>query len=286
MRGNHYKKVISYFSKKASKYDLVDKQSYWNLSDQLLKKIVNKKIIGKFLNRKKLQIMDAGAGTGRWSLMLHDLFKNKKIKTQFDLIDITPLMLKEAENKAKKRGISQQIKTYIGNIEDLSEYKNDFYDIAISFYNVLSFSKNPSLILREIYKKIKRRSLYVCIVSNKYHAYFFNIMTDNGSDLRKIKDSSKVRFNKNMPYVHCFTPNEIRLLFKKAGFKKIEVIGFPNFVYPNIEETNLTGESHRYKKILNNKKIFNQILQTEYKECFNSDLSARGNALLVIGEKV
>ena len=44
MKNNDYRKVVSYFSKKATQYDLVDKQSYWNLSDRLLEKIIGKKI--------------------------------------------------------------------------------------------------------------------------------------------------------------------------------------------------------------------------------------------------
>lgn len=285
MENNYYKKVISYFSRKADQYDLVDKQSYWNLSDRLLEKIINKKIVDRFSKSKKLQIMDAGAGTGRWSLILYNLFKRKKVKTQFELIDITPLMLEKAKDKINQKRITTEMKTHLGNIENLSGYKNNFYDIIISFYNVLSFTEKPFKALLEIYKKLKNNGLYACIVSNKYHAYFFDIATNRGSDLEKISDLSSVRFNKKMPYIHCFTPSEIELLFRKTGFKNIEVIGFPNFIYPSIEETYLTGESHYYKNMLKNKETFNHILKIEYKECFNSSLSARGNTLLAIGRK-
>lgn len=281
----HYKKVITYFSKKASSYDLVDKQLYWKLSDHLLKKIIMKKIVSKFLKKKKLQIMDAGAGTGRWSLILYQLFKVKKIRTQFDLVDITPLMLKEAEYKIKKRKIDC-MKTYIGNIENLSMFKDNFYDIVISFYNVLSFVDKPIKALKEIYRKLKRGGLCACSVANKYHAYYFNILTNKGSDLTTISNQSKVRFTKKMPYIHCFTPEKIRSLFEKASFKKVEVIGFPNFIYPTIEETKVKGQSQYYKTLLKNKKIFNRILNLEYKECFNPNLAARGNSLLVIGQKL
>ncbi len=209
MENNYYKKVISYFSRKADQYDLVDKQSYWNLSDRLLEKIINKKIVDRFSKSKKLQIMDAGAGTGRWSLILYNLFKRKKVKTQFELIDITPLMLEKAKDKINQKRITTEMKTHLGNIENLSGYKNNFYDIIISFYNVLSFTEKPFKALLEIYKKLKNNGLYACIVSNKYHAYFFDIATNRGSDLEKISDLSSVRFNKKMPYIHCFTPSEI-----------------------------------------------------------------------------
>jgi len=47
MTNKHYKEVIFYFKQKASDYDLVDQQLYWSLSDELLKKIINKKILGE-----------------------------------------------------------------------------------------------------------------------------------------------------------------------------------------------------------------------------------------------
>lgn len=282
---NHYKQVVSYFAAKAAKYDLVDKQLYWSLSDQLLKKIVIKKIVTPFADNKKIDVMDAGAGTGRWSVVLHELFKKKGIKTRFDLIDITPSMLKVAREKINRKGIAKDIKIHIDNIEDLSSYKNNSYDIVISFYNVLSFVEKPGKALQEIYKKLKNNGLYASIVSNKYHSYFFNIITNNGSQLEYINKQSRVRFNKEMPYIHCFTPREITTLYENAGFKNIEVIGFPNFIYPNMEETQIEGQSNYLRCILKNRKTFNKVLGIEFKECFNSDVSARGNTLLAIGKK-
>jgi len=284
MVNKHYKKVISYFAKKASDYDLVDKQLYWSLSDELLKKIIGKKIVDNF-SRKKAMIMDAGTGTGRWSLILYNLFKKKGVKTYFDLVDITPQMLEEAKRKIKKNHLTQEMKIHVNNIENLSGFKNDSYDIAISFYNVLSFVEKPRKAIGEIYKKLRGGGLYASVVSNKYHAYFFNILTDQGAEISKINASSKVKFNKKMPYIHCFTPLQIKSIYSDAGFRDVEVIGFPNFIYPNIEETYIVGQSTFHRNILKSKKNFQKIIDIEYKECFNPEAAARGNTLLVIGKK-
>jgi len=281
----YYDNVTSYFKNKASKYDLVDNQLYWKLSDAILYEILRKKILSRFYNQKSLNILDAGAGTGRWSFAIWEILKDKGFKLNFHLLDITKEMLDEANNKIDKAGTEDIMKTYLENIENLNEYQDDFYELGISFYNVLSFVESPKIALQEIYKKIKKGGVYASVVANLYHGYYFNILTGNIDELDKIHSDHMLRFNKDMPYIHCFSPIEIKKIYEDSGFTNVEVIGFPNFVYPNIEETYLEGQSENNKNILQMEDKFNSIMEIELKECFNSDLSSRGNALLVIGEK-
>ena len=283
MANSHYKDVIKYFSKKAAKYDLVDEQLYWRLSDKLLEKITQVKLVEPFLEKKELKVLDAGAGTGRWSLILYDFLK-KNSRLHFDLVDITKKMLTEADRKIKKKGLTDIMETHLGNIENLSNYPNNYYDIAISFYNVLSFLEKPDRALKEVFKKLKKGGLYASIVANKYHSYFFTILNNRVNELTDIK-SGKTRYTSEMPFIHCFTPNEIRRLYQKSGLKKVEVIGLPNFVYPNIEDTRIEGQSRQSKNLLKNKKNFQKILAIEFRECFNQDIAGRGNVLLIIGRK-
>ncbi len=282
---NYYKEIKDYFAKKANKYDLVDDQLYWKLSDDVLKEILKIKLIDKLKSIDQLAILDAGAGTGRWSFVLYELLKDKKINLCFDLVDITREMLNEADKKIDLAKLNNIFKTHLQNIEDLSEYKNNHYNVAISFYNVLSFVNEPLIAIKEVFKKIKPGGIYLSVVANKYHAYFFNILNGNIADLDKIDNESLVRFNSDMPSIHCFTPNDIHNLYLKAGFENIEVIGFPNLIYPNIEDTMIIGQNLVNKNILENKEVFQKIKEIELKECFNSDISGRGNALLIIGIK-
>jgi len=85
-----------------------------------------------------------------------------------------------------------------------------------------------------------------------------------------------------MPSIHCFTPSDIRKLYIEAGFVDVEIIGFPNLIYPNIEDTMVIGQNSKNKNILENSVSFQKIKEIEIKECFNQDISGRGNALLVL----
>jgi len=53
-----------------------------------------------------------------------------------------------------------------------------------------------------------------------------------------------------MPSIHCFTPSDIRKLYIEAGFVDVEIIGFPNLIYPNIEDTMVIGQNSKNKKYL------------------------------------
>jgi len=264
---------------------LVDNQLYWKLSDDILKEILKIKIINTLKTNNRLSILDAGAGTGRWSFVLYELLKERKIDSHFDLIDITREMLNEADKKIEAAKLNDIFKTYLDNIENLSKYGREYYDIAISFYNVLSFVRDPLTAIKEIFERLKTGGVYLSVVANKYHSYFFNILNDNIANLDKIDNESLVKFNNNMPSIHCFTPSDIRKLYIEAGFVDVEIIGFPNLIYPNIEDTMVIGQNSKNKNILENSVSFQKIKEIEIKECFNQDISGRGNALLVIGIK-
>ena len=285
MKQDYMHEIKKYFRNKAAQYDEVDRQLYWRLSDELLKLIIKRKIAGEFRLKRHVRILDAGAGTGRWSLILFDLLNRKNVKLDFDLLDITKEMLNQAEIKIKKRNLQDTFRVREKNIEDLSDCPDEIYDIALSYYNVLSFTTNPKRAIKEVFKKLKKRGIYTVTVANKYHSYFFNALTDRASEFETIFDKSKIRFNKKMPYIHCFTPNGLKKIFQDVGFKEVIIIGFPNFIYPNIEDTYILGQSQKNRNILQDKAIFDKILNVEYSECFNSDLAARGNSLLVIARK-
>lgn len=281
---NYYKDVKNYFNSKADEYDDVDNQLYWVLSDEYFKKVLLAEIPKLFKDRNEIKLLDAGAGTGRWSYFFYDLFK-EVYKTSGTLIDISDRMLKVARNKFEQKNIAKDFDFFEGNIENMSEIKDGIYDLSISFYNVISFVENPDKALMEINKKLKSDGVHISIVANKYHANYFAILTNRLTELDRIKNESKVAFNDIMPAIHCFTPNELELLYKKAGFEEVIVIGGPNFIYPGMEETFVHGSTKKIQNILNSKKDYRKILNTEFESYKNKDISGRGNVLMAIAKK-
>ena len=95
-----YSSVVEYFDKKAEKYDLTDEQIYWVLSDTLLWKALIKVFLEEVKQSNlKVRILDAGGGTGRWSIKISRYLRNL---AEVHLVDISKKMLEVANKKIKK----------------------------------------------------------------------------------------------------------------------------------------------------------------------------------------
>lgn len=281
---SYYLDVIDYFDSKADVYDDVDHQLYWVLSDMFFKEVLKKELSTFLDGREELKLLDAGAGTGRWALFFHELF-HKEINISGNLVDINAKMLEQAEMKIRQLALEENFLCQVGNIEEMPEVGSQSYDIALSFYNVLSFVQEPHKALLEIADKLKAKGLHISIVANKYHAYYFSLLTNQTKELSMIRNHSKVRFNELMPYIHCFSPDELRKLYLASGFSDVKIIGGPNFFYPGMDETLTSGSTESIDNLLGDKGVFQEILDIEL-ECYaQQDLTGRGNVLMAIAEK-
>jgi hypothetical protein len=123
------------------------------------------------------------------------------------------------------------------------------------------------------------------VVANKYHAYYFSVLTNRLSEMDNITEKSLIRFNDAMPAIHCFTPDEIKKLYVDNGFSDVKVLGGPNFIYPGMEETKVFGNTEQITNKLSDSANFEKILSIELDNYKNSDIVGRANALLVIAKK-
>lgn len=280
----YYKEVSSYFNNKAYEYDDVDNQLYWRLSDDFFKGILKKELPSLLTNKKEVRLLDAGAGTGRWTFFVNEILQDS-YNVSGTIIDISEKMLEVAVGKFKKNGLDNKFTSILGNIEEMPEVENNYYDLSISFYNVISFVENPDKSLEEISKKLKKGGIHISILANKYHSYYFSVLTNRLSSIKEIKSESKIRFNDMMPAIHCFTPEEARNLYIKAGFKDVKVVGGPNFIYPGMEETHVHGSTEEIQNKLSDQKFYDEILALELDNYNNPDISGRANAIMVIAKK-
>ncbi|MDI3496401.1 MAG: hypothetical protein PWQ35_422, partial [Patescibacteria group bacterium] len=145
--------------------------------------------------------------------------------------------------------------------------------------------ENPDKALEEIKKKLKNGGAHISILANKYHSFYFSVLTNRLSSIEEIKKRSKIRFNDMMPAIHCFTPEEARNLYLKVGFKDVKVVGGLNFIYPGMEETHVHGSTEEIQNKLIDKKFYDEILALELDNYDNPDISGRANAIMVIAKK-
>jgi ubiquinone/menaquinone biosynthesis C-methylase UbiE len=280
----YYKEVTEYFNGKAEQYDDVDDQLYWVLSDRFYKEVL-KLELGDFLsNKSQIRLLDAGAGTGRWTIFFNELFSDSKTVTG-TLIDVSEDMLKVAARKLATLGLDASFETQVGNIEDMPTVQEAAYDLSLSFYNVLSFVQNPAVAISEISKKLTSGGMHISVVGNTYHALYFSMLTGRTKEIDRIQNESKIAFNDLMPPMHCFTPEQLRELYLANGFSKVSVLGGPNFIYPGMEETFVKGQTEAIVSKLADDETLKKILDIELSMYRQPDIVGRGNTLIVFATK-
>ena len=175
-----------------------DWEKYWKGKE--VKSTINKKRMMKILNRyaHKNKVLDAGCGSG--------FFSKYFIERDCEIISLD--YSKEALKLTQE--LDSRIKLIRGNILCTS-FKNETFDLIFSD-GLLEHYKNPTNILLEFKRILKKNGLIATFVPNKY-SYWMLIKPF------KLKDIDEYRF----------IIRELIKLHEKIGFKIIEFGGFSVF---------------------------------------------------------
>jgi ubiquinone/menaquinone biosynthesis C-methylase UbiE len=123
-------------------------ENYDDITDTFAHKIfeyVNQKNVELFLNNHKInKLLDAGGGTGKWSLFLYDYCRD------ITLLDISSKSLQIAKNKLN----NTSIKIIEGNVEKTVFNNNDF-DFIFAEGGVISYTPDYDKMLKEINRILK-----------------------------------------------------------------------------------------------------------------------------------
>lgn len=274
------KEVIEYFKNKAKDYDLVEGQTYWILSDKLLWENFKETVLNKL--PRNFKFLDAGGGTGRWTIKILEEYPN----ATGIIVDISKEMLNEARKKIEHKQLDKRIKIIENNLEDLDNIKAEQFNLSFNFHNVLGFVENPKKVIHELKRVTKKDGYIVSLVPNLYHNIFFNIFVNDMELASETIKTNKGRFTQNMPSMNMFTPNSIRDIYNEEGISTELISGFPITIYPGMQETQIDGNSEHVQDILTDEKMFNEIYEIERKLFKNSDIAARGNQIYIIGRKL
>lgn len=198
--------AINFYNNISRFYDKEYQTPYWNL--ELL---VSIKHILSFSN-KNMILLDIGAGTGRYAYHLKQYFKT------IYAIEPAENMIKEFKRK------NPQISIKTGKVEQLPFDDNSF-DIAIAMGDVLSYSENLDMALREIWRVLKSKGIFIASVDN-YH-YFLKDVLKHGTltDYQKLVQTQKVTVGTTKAY------------FESRMFKYKEVIDMAksyNFIHKDM----------------------------------------------------
>jgi ubiquinone/menaquinone biosynthesis C-methylase UbiE len=106
-------------------------------------------------NVKKKKILEIGCGGGQNSIVL------AKRGAKPVGLDLSEEQIKHAQKLAKKEQVN--VAFHVGNMEDLSAFKNESYDIVLSSF-ALDYVDDPLRTFQETFRVLKKSGLFVLAV--------------------------------------------------------------------------------------------------------------------------
>lgn len=173
----------------------------------------------KLITKKPSRILDAGGGTGFYSIPL--AVKGHEII----ILDVSEKMLKKARENAEKSNVTERVRTILGDIDHLN-FPNSYFDVILC-HLAFGHVSNASRTLREFYRVLKNDGILSLTVSNKHFYSIRESLRGNFLKAERILRTKNffVSPRKSIPEIRTFTKDEIVSLCKDANLKIVSVKG-------------------------------------------------------------
>jgi ubiquinone/menaquinone biosynthesis C-methylase UbiE len=261
--------VETYYDERSSEYDSDFEEFAWKIYDTLTWKYLQ-----PYLHiRKEAIVLDAGGGTGRWSIPM------AQEGCQVHLIDLSQGMLSQAKRKVEQNGLQDRVIVRKADITSLP-YPEDTFDLVFAD-QVLFIFENKDEILQEFHRVLRKGGVLIVSVPNRYVMSLIRISENpkvalqllQGRIHNKLESSSGTRVD-----IHRVTPDELIELCTRNGFTMEKVIGklFTMPVFLKEEISQAKSYSQEY---------LDEILEIETELCEKKDALGLAQTLQLIARK-
>lgn len=172
----------------------------------------------EFLDGRKCRILDAGGGTGFYSIPL--AVKGHEVV----ILDLSKKMLEIAECKAKRSGVKDKVKVLLGDMESI-EQPDESFDVVLC-HLALCHVESPSKALSELSRVLRRDGILSLIAENKT---FFSISEAfRGNILKALERFRKERLLvtiAELGTLRTFERQELLALFEQTKLKPVRTLG-------------------------------------------------------------
>lgn len=200
----------------AESYDEMFSGGKWAIYDALTWKYIT-----DYLPEKGI-ILDAGGGTGKWSIQMANLGHT------VHLVDMSPEMLKEAAQKIEKEGLSNSISISVGDITHL-DFPSNYFDFVLCEGDPVSYcAENHFQAIKELVRVAKPKSYIEVGVDSRYMFFMRHSAAKGFLEGEKILETGLARDKRNT-LSFTFTPRVFKEEFDKAGADLIKIVGKPVF---------------------------------------------------------
>lgn len=260
----------AFFTRRAPRYDRIADGEFWAFSDRLLWALLSARLLPA-LGAGPVRFLDAGGGTGRWSLRLLSALPG----ATGVLVDVSEGMLAVAREKARRRRAADRLSLVSHDLHRPIPRSLGRFDLALCFHNVAGLVADPAALLCRIAAAVRPGGHVAVVAPNLHQAAWVSVRDGRLAELKRLRDRSAVKYGPGVPEVLVFTPSLLRDCLRRAGADEIEVFGFPVSVSPVDPDESLPPS-------LSDPRARARLLPLEAALCQDEEVSPRGNSLLAI----
>lgn len=217
---------------------------------------------------KSGRVLDAGGGTGEFSIRVANINKNLKIIN----CDISKEMLERAQEKFESLELYKRIENKICDIMNLS-FENDLFDYVMCLGDAFSFCENNNQAFDELVR-VTKPSGKIHLSVNAFWGNFFGMMA-KGPDKKFYFEDVMNYYQTHIIHQDCksmncrsFTIEELEELGRKHNLRIIKEFAAPIFT--------------TFGKWLVDAEKLKNIKKLQYRHCEDKNLLNFGNHLNII----
>jgi len=198
--------------------------------------------IRRFLPPLPAQVLDAGGGTGRWTVIL------AQMGYEVTLTDISQGMLDVARAKIEAAGLAGQVTILRQDIRDMSALAADSFDLVLAEGDPVSYCEDHAAAIREL-ARVARVGAHVIVSADSRVVVLFNLNELDFDTTEAALRTGQMKWRGEedaIVYpVHAFTIPELAGLFEANGLRVVRVLGksvFFNRLEPEVRDKILADE--------------------------------------------
>ena len=202
--------------------------------------LVTMHFLQKYLPKRGL-VLDAGGGPGRYTIDL------AKAGHNVVLLDLAHEMLKLAQRKAKRVGVTRNIKEFLqGSVENHSRFQDGTFDAVMCLGGPLSHllsQQQRETGTKELVRVAKKEApIFVSVISRV--GLLKSILTCFPHEMCYAKHHGEVGdyipglHAQGFTATHWFLPEELQGLFEKQNVQVLEMAGLKGLSSHHVKETN------------------------------------------------
>jgi ubiquinone/menaquinone biosynthesis C-methylase UbiE len=258
-------RVIEYYRRDAEDYDReYDVPFFKEIYDRLTWRCIE-----PFLPNRGV-VLDAGGGTGKWSIPI----AKKGLKVV--IFDISQDMLNVASAKVKKSGLRDRVSFRQGDICSMP-FGDDSFDFVLAEGDPISYCSDPNLAVKELGRVLKPNR-YLSAGVDSYYYTLSRMLNQPEIDFDKFDKVRREKrfFAKDWGFdFWLFTPEDLKQLFKKHGFKVIKIAGKPVMFRSRPETAPLLKDPAKAQRLID--------IESEF--CEEASIVGYGGHLHIVAQK-